>query len=63
MSNTPQTLSVGMHVQVKPECDIPAAFRNGPSVGVIDQLSEDGTAIVIVEGKSVPYAIEEIEPA
>jgi hypothetical protein len=54
-------MEIGDHVKVKPEYDIPELLRpNGPSRGVIDRIEGD-VAIVIVEGKSVPYELTEIE--
>lgn len=54
---------VGDVVRVKPEFDIPEMFRDGPSTGVVDHYLDDRTVVVIVDGKAVPYDIEEIEAA
>jgi hypothetical protein len=54
-------MNVGTSVKVKPEYDIPEMFLfGGPSQGVIDHIHGQ-LAIVIVDGKAVPYLLDELE--
>jgi len=59
-------MTAGTRVQVRPEFDIPAIFRVGgkASAGVIDHfISDDTVAVVIIDGCSVPYRLNELTVA
>lgn len=62
-AQTDREALIGERVRVLPRFDIPPMFRAGglPSEGMVESVHGDGTLVVIVDGKAVPYQPEEIE--
>jgi hypothetical protein len=54
-------IAIGTSVQVKTAYDIPPIFRNGPSSGVVERFIDAQTVIVIVDGKAVPYPLDQLD--
>jgi hypothetical protein len=56
-------ISPNDRVRVLFEYDLPPMLRPDglPSEGVVERIHEDGTLVVIVDGKAVPYQPHEVE--